>query len=246
MSEGDQPEGASGLHEGKSSKELLDDQARALERELITGKTITDTFRGISDLDFDEFGIDIVDAIRGHVVADLGSGYGGLAKSAKAENIPTTIYSINPRLAFAEIKRVEEGVTRLELKRRYPNITEEEIQAAQRYHDEHLSTNFAHDLTDFADNSFDLIVDNVAVHAYMPEESEELYERTIQELLRVLKPGGRILVRDGFESPIGAPSDEGGLVMKERVLQRLGISYRPMKTPEDDPVGAIIYKPANN
>lgn len=242
MSEGDQPDGVSGLQEGKSSKEIvLKEQAKALEKKLLGGR-IGDTFRGINDLGLDEFGIDITDAIRGSVVADVGSGYGGLAKSAKAENIPTTIYSINPKLALAEIKRVEEGVTQQELRIRYPNITDEEIQAAQRYHDEHLSTNFAHDLTDFEDNSLDLIVDNVAVHAHMPEESEELYERTVQELLRVLKSGGKIIVRDSFENAIGVPGDEGGLVMKEKVLTRLGIHYEPIRTKENDPIGVIVYK----
>jgi SAM-dependent methyltransferase len=220
-------------------------EAAAKEAKIMDGGA-PDTFRGFEALDeiMDNFGVDSRELVRDKVVGDIGSGMGGLAKSVATEGINATVWSINPHLADPEFKWVEEQATEHELRRVYPDIDAEQIAAAQAYHDAHLSTAFAHNL-DFPDETFDVLLDVVAVNAYTVDGEAALYERTICEMMRVLKPGGRAFIVDGFRTGIGAKHRETGAPMfKEQTLQKLGIKYHPVykQGSDDNSIGAILYK----
>lgn len=233
-------DGSGGLNKNARVKDfLLDRQTQTLERKILEGGK--DTFRGVNEFKREIFGIDIREAIKGRVVADIGSGLGGLAKTVSVEQIPTIIHSINPALRVARHKENEEKATEPWLRHSYPNISIKQLEDAQLYHDSHLSTNFAHNLSDFDDNFFDLMIDNSAVHESMIS-SDLLYERTIREMLRVLKPGGSILVRESAGGSIGKKGEHGELSRKERVLQSIGCRYESKFSPEGWAVGAVIYK----
>lgn len=224
---------------------ILAEQRKKHERRILSGKE--NSFRGIRSPTFTELGIDMVEKVRGKVVGDMGSGRGGLAKTAFAEEIPTTIWSVNPTLVIPKQKQWEEQGTNITLLEQYPHLTPDQLVAAQTYHDTFSSTNFAHGLTDFHDEFFDLLVDSRAVHAHMPEEYDVLYEATIREMLRVLRPGGEIIVRDTNFSLTSEEKPQPRQVgMKERVLQRLGVQYTPIWKDSVDgnrvSLGAIITK----
>jgi SAM-dependent methyltransferase len=240
MVETNQDEGSGGISRNTPARDFIQErQAQVLEGILLEGGK--DTFRGINEHGLEELGVDIREAIRGKVVADLGSGLGGLAKSAHVEQIPTTIYSINPALRVERHKNNEEKSTEFWLRHSYPHVTSVQLEEAQAYHDSHLSTNFAHNLSDFGDNFFDLMIDNSAVHESMIE-SDLLYERTIREMLRVLKPGGMILVRESVSGSIGEKGEHGESSRRARVLQSIGCRYEPKFSEKGMAIGAVIYK----
>lgn len=213
-----------------------------------------DTFRGVHDHpELLQCGIDLTKELRGKVVGDLGSGHGGLSATAYAEGITSDVFSINPafRPDYPEdFKSVQESVFRKTLRQKYPDISENEIADALENHDAHRIASFAHDI-DLPDNFFDVLVDTVAVHQYMAD-NPDVYEATIKEMCRVLKPGGKIIVEGGsWELP---PQDSPRRPFNEAdVLDKLGIKYKILKipvevedgeAPSDHIIGAIIYKPS--
>jgi SAM-dependent methyltransferase len=217
---------------------LLYDERLLFEQRFWDGRA-RDTWNNLSDFDFGGFGFeDIREAIRGKVVGDVGSGLGGLAKSAVVEGIPAVVYSINPHLSRDEYKENEEYATG-QLKVQYPDLSDEQLAAAQSAHDERLSTNFAYDLHDFPDGMFDLLIDHFAVSFYALDYCSRLYEASILEMLRVVRPGGSILVRDGTPSAVGQPES-----FKEQVLQKLGVRYESVRvgTGYKPLKGIILYK----
>jgi len=225
--------------------DMVAQQAAAFEANFWRGSA-PDTFRGLSDYNelLKPFGVDIRDEIAGKVVGDVGSGIGGLAKTAYVEGIDATVRSINPHFTEPEFKRFEEENTADSLRRDYPGLSDEAIEGAQAYHDTHLATDFAHDLS-FDDETFDLLTDVVAVNAYALEDKEALYARTMSEMLRVLKPGGKILIVDGYRTAIGVRDEVTGEPMfKEKVLQEMGVRYTSVYDPKrpDVVVGAIVFK----
>lgn len=237
---------ASDLAKDRKTALSLDDQIKQYESSILAGNA-PDTFRGIRDKTFQDLGFDIVKEIEGKVVADIGSGLGGIAKTACVEEIDTTVYSINPHLALEEFKQTEEETTAETLKSIYPAVTAEQIQAAQAYHDSHLVTDFAHNLKSLEDDVFDVEFDIHAVNANMPSGFEALYEQTIREMLRVLKPGGRIIIFDAGREALGyRDSDEGGPLFKERVLKKMGVSFEPVyknkNSEHQSLIGAVITK----
>lgn len=202
----------------------------------------SDTFRGVNDHSiFRNNGIVLASEIKDKVVGDIGSGYGGLAKTASIERIPSTIYSINPRLKDPAFKRIEEEMGVHALRKRYRDITEAELREAQASHDKRLLTNFAHKL-DVADNFFDLFVDTAALNYYANKKDISLYEISLREMLRVLKHGGKILVEDWSKTSIGSKSGNGKLNFKENILINLGLRYTPLYSRLKRPEAAIIYK----
>lgn len=176
-----------------SQESFLSYEEQRVSHEAFIG-VMSQSFRGIRDPFVVNLG-DIAAEVKRKVVGDIGSGLGGLAKTASVEEIDTAIWSINPVLRDELYNGWQARATREKLPQLYPSVTEEQLVKAQRDHDAHVSTNFAHDLSDFPDGFFDLLIDNYAVHGYMPEDAQALYERTLDEMLRVTKE--KILIGDG-------------------------------------------------
>lgn len=201
------------------------------------------SFRGMRDPDLVRLG-NIAGEVQGKVVADFGSGYGGLARSASVEGIDTTIWSINPNLRHSTVAADLQDHLFMKgfLRNSYPDVTDEQVAAAAAYHDSHTSTNFAHRLTDFPDNFFDVGIDNYAVHAYMPIGEPEIYDLTIGEMLRVMKPGGKIIVGHGGKEELWTENGIG-----RRGLSKRGLLYNPIywNNTAGHPVwvGGTIVKP---
>jgi hypothetical protein len=199
-------------------------------------KHVDNTFRGIRHSSIQTLGLKPSD-FEGKVVLDLGSGNGGLAKSASIEEINTTVISVNPSLQFPERKASEENNTAFDAREDYPHVTDDQLVKAQQAHDAHLVTAFAHDLHEIPDNSVDIVVDNVAVHAFMHED-RALYEQTVSEMLRVTRD--RIIVGDGGRSSLWITG------IPRAVLEERGIRYDLIYAEQEDGSkeirGATIYK----
>lgn len=201
------------------------------------------TFRGIRDQDILKHG-DIAGEVQSKVVADFGSGYGGLARSASVEGIATKIWSINPALRKRSFARDVEDHEFMKgfLQVYYPAVTDEQVVAAREYHDTHVSTNFVHNLTDFPDNYFDLGIDAYAVHAYMPIQEPQIYDTTVDEMLRVMKPGGKIIVWHGGRVELWGEQGIG-----RKGLAKRGLEYNPRYWTDADGkevwIGGTLVKP---
>lgn len=184
---------------------------------------------------------DFIQEITGKRVLDLGSGLGGLSKSACHQQINCEIVSLNPRLALGDFKRREKSATETYVKQavsetptltrllwRLRGISETDfISKVQRFHDERAAAGFAYALP-FEKESFDLIFDKDAVSRYASRWSEDyieptleekqLFQRAIEEMVRVLKPGGKIRIADIF----GYGYDKA---WKQKILDELGLDY---------------------
>jgi SAM-dependent methyltransferase len=223
----------------------LAQQAAEHEARIMEGE-VQDTWRGLDDLNkkLGPFYLDIRELIEGKAVGDVGSGLGGLAKSVAAEHINATIWSINPHLVDPKYKYDEEQATAAMLWNRYHTLDQSEVARIQQLHDSHLSTAFAHGLN-FHDETFDMLIDSSAVSANLTEGQELLYEQSIREMMRVLKPGGMIVIIDNMPSAVGDSDPFTGEVrFKEKTLQKLDIPYSPIydKRRSGAAVGAILYK----
>jgi SAM-dependent methyltransferase len=212
---------------------------KAYEKGILSSAT-PDTYRGVGHVAaiFASKGIDLYEKLQGQTVLDAGSGYGGLAKSAAAEGMQTRIVSLNPRLRDKERKAREEEATTKLLLRTYPHLTPEDLKRIQRIHDRGLVTDFAHDMRRVPSNRFGLVIDYVAVSSYMPVGGDEIYKRYIQELLRVLTPGGEALIYDHKDTALGEKDEDGMPYFKERVLNEMGQEFFPLVRGH----GAIIRK----
>lgn len=217
----------------------LEEQIVAAEAGLL-GTASFCTFRSLFDYDFPYFGLEARAALTGHTVIDFGSGLGGLAKTVFLEGIDAQVFSINPRARLPEFKLLEAQTRALTLPHLYPHATQADFSAAQRYHDERLSTRFAHDL-EYPEAYFDYGIDLIAVSDYMPKGYGLLYRHSILRMLRVIKPGGCIYVTDYGPYAVGYRGP-GGLSYKEIILIELGIPYRCFYSDEGHVRGCIIYK----
>jgi len=218
-------------------------EQRLARRETEILQVVPSSFRGIRHPLITALG-NIPEEVSGKVVADMGSGMGGLAKSAHIEGIDTTIWSINPSLRRKEFQIWQRSplTMQIALGKDYPQATKEHIAAAQQYHDAHSSSNFAHSLTDFPDDFFDVAIDNWAVHGYMPRGDQEMYDMTIGEMLRVIKPGGKIIV--GYAGRTDLWEEKGiakvGLARRHVLWERIPLS-KPAKVLLAP--GVTIFKP---
>jgi SAM-dependent methyltransferase len=136
------------------------------------------------------------------------------------------------------------GFTKQILPAWYPGLPEQRYADAQDYHDAHQSTDFAHDLH-FENNSFDFMVDANAVSKYMPQQSR-VYGVSMREMLRVLRPGGKLLiiVDRGREQR----RSSGKASAEEDRLRQLGVSYRLLHKPPTERkeyFAAVVTKPAS-
>jgi ubiquinone/menaquinone biosynthesis C-methylase UbiE len=113
---------------------------------------------------------------RGETVLDVGCGTGGLALAAKREVGTGTVFGVDAS---------PEMIERAKRKARRAQV------------DVNFQTGLAESLP-FTDSMFDVVLSTVMLH-HLPGETRR---RGVQEMRRVLKPGGRLLGVD-FGRPIG-------------------------------------------
>lgn len=202
---------------------------------------VVDAFRGLptlKNLMAPGFDLDPRELIRNKVVCDMGSGWGGLAKSASAEKIGTTVHCVNPRLRNPALKTREELKGREELRLLYPKLTEKDIDRIQRVHDKYLRTEFAHDIS-LPDQSVDVIIDSIAVHSYMSHDPN-LYRQTIAQYARILRPDGLVIVLDAGH---GYRRSAAEIKFRQKAAYEAGLRYRPVTNVLYDMLhGAIMWK----
>lgn len=178
------------------------------------------------------------------VVLDLGSGLGGLAKDSAAQKVMNCkVISVNPRLSLRGYRENEKSSSQIVVENtvpkasrlkqifnkltRKPHVDHKEI--IQHAHDETAVASFAHALP-FTDNSFDRVFDRMAISENASEHGhyestdvanqveKRLFETSLKEMMRVLRPEGKIMISDLF----GYGNEKG---WKEQVLKKLGYNY---------------------
>lgn len=136
---------------------------------------------------------DLIRALKGKMVLDLGAGYCGLAIDAYVLAVPVDVHSVS--ISFGQNYFEED---RLQVMRRRGYLTDLNrglVEVAINLANKKTYPFFAHDLG-FPDASFDLIIDNWAVSLYTSEGFASVYRASIFEGLRVLRPGGYWLIGD--------------------------------------------------
>lgn len=115
------------------------------------------------------------ESLKDKDVLDIGSGGARFAEGAKDENINTKIISLDPKYGLPE---------NLKLK-----ITGGEDTTMERMKEKQLPivAGLAESLP-FPNESFGLVIANCSVPYYQPDK--DLKEKSISEIIRVLKPGG--------------------------------------------------------
>jgi len=230
------------------NRESFSDKERAIIYEGATGGG-GETFSNIAEyaaaMDYESKEA-LIEELKGKTVLDLGSGLGGLAKNAFAENVDCQIVSLNPRLSESSRRQSEKEATEqyaldvfpeptfLEKIKRVVKIEPERDRARemQEAHDKRAVAGFAHVLP-FKDGSFDLIFDKDAVSKYAARIDMDFIDRSTptekgmfkeahREMIRVLKPGGKAKIFDLFG--YGSSKD-----WKQGILDELGITYRVIK-----------------
>lgn len=213
-------------------------------------------FRGIRDGDYqslhyrdeagNEYNFDLVHEITGKVAGDVGSGGGGLATTAALEEIDTEIWSIHPNMDDERFIEWQPKQAAGELSKLYLSSSAEDIAKAQKTYESRAIRGFAHDLRAVPDGFFDVLIDSYAAHQYMSREPG-VYEASIQEMLRVLRPGGRIIVLGGLAPLVAVQPNLPSTDFRERSLRRLGIPFTPLYRKaaggQKGSVGTIIRKP---
>ena len=182
----------------------------------------------------------LIEAITNKVVCDVSSGYGTLYKYLALRGIQTNIVPVNPRV---QLENYKDGNSLL-MDFDFPDYPVEEVRRVHRLHNESVVAAFAHKLP-FANNSFDLVFDNAAVSFYSQEEDECVYEDSLLEMLRILRPGGEIRIGDWIHYGGGSSGEETFPSSQENILKRLNIRYEYIQEPRGkkrEIIGVIIYK----
>ena len=175
------PEEAKKLEEElRKKRELLESEAR---RRATFGNTVSDrSMERYNEL----LGISI-EELKGKTVLDLGSGLTErFAKEMVTKGV--NVVSVNPDLTSKFSRDLIKPERLEELKRRWGFAkTKRESVAA-------IGQNLP-----FHDEVFDAVTSLYAISLYLPEEHDE-WRAAFNELLRVLKPGGRAYVAPFFPS----------------------------------------------
>jgi SAM-dependent methyltransferase len=155
-------------------------------------------------------------------VADIGSGFNGLAIDTILRGLPVQVTSINPtctnpRYEFHQKdKLVKEGYLY------YPDYSAEEKEAARLKANRQTYPYFAHDIR-LPDGMFDLAIDSTAVFYYSDYTNPLALAKSIEEMVRICKRGRTIRVADGLEYGKETPN------WKEQILISMGLTFTPKR-----------------
>jgi len=221
------------------SDEELD---RVIKKAEGLGVTTLDIYTGLDKTaaDFGRSREDFISLIRGKRVCDVGSGKGGLAIECALENIDAEVVSVEPAIAHPNFRSGQLAVLKKILG---GNYSLEQIQKAFEGYEQDAYAATADELP-FEDNSFDIAIDNRSVTFYSAKIGRELFKKSLQEMLRIIKPKGKLLIGDAvhFLDP-----EEGGFQIQ--AIQELGLPYEffyelGSQTKFKLPIGIAITKPS--
>lgn len=202
--------------------------------------TTLDTYTGI-DVTAEDLRMsreDFLNVIKGKIVGDLGSGFGGLAMECALNNIPVEIISVNPAIAHPRFRSAQVDFLRLKLRNRY---SAEDINKAFAKYESNAYAATSDDLP-IESGRLDLIIDDRAITFYSSKIGEQLYRASLLEMLRVLHPGGKIYIADSVHF-----LDPEVKSFQLQIIEGLGVHfeyfYRQFKDQKTFAVGVILTKP---
>ena len=199
----------------KQSDEELD---RVIKKAEGLGVTTLDTYTGLNKTaaDLGRTRESFISLIQGKRVCDVGSGKGGLAIECALENIDAEIVSVEPAIAHPNFKS---GQLEIIKKILGGNHSLGQIQKAFEIYEQNAYAATADELP-FEDNSFDIAIDDRSVTFYSAKIGRELFKRSLQEMLRITKPGGRLLIGDAVHF-----LDQEDAGFQIQVIKELGLAY---------------------
>jgi SAM-dependent methyltransferase len=204
------------------------------EKKYVGLDTATGVERYAQELGFKNEG-EFIQYIEGKKVCDIGSGYGAFGVECILRGINVEIIGVNPNIGRSSFAMYQEGTL---LRRFESTFTKEQILSAiEQYNNKTLAT-FAHDLSDIPSDSQDIILENRAVTFYSGEIGAGLYKKSLLEMIRVLKPGGKLRIGDrtsyGWEV----------LSSNEQILKDLELNYSVIYDSENPsrPLGVEVIK----
>ena len=134
--------------------------------------------------------------LDGKKVCDLGSGYDRFALEVVLGLPNTTVISINPNRSSADFNDWRWKIIEDWHSFALVEYTLDQIRLALVQVDQRAIPAYAHDLSGITDEAFDDVFDVRAVFHYSLPEYRQIYLRSLREMLRVTKPGGRIWIAD--------------------------------------------------
>ncbi|MDO8638444.1 MAG: hypothetical protein Q7R43_02625 [Candidatus Daviesbacteria bacterium] len=155
--------------------------------------------------------------LDGKRVLDLGSGYNGLAVGVILAGLDTKVVSVNPHFKDPFFGIHQKGTIEYTRRIYYPLVSPKALEEARVESLCHTHSAFAHDLP-FGEE-FDLVIDNLAVLAYIKEETAPVLKDSLTEELRVLIPGG--LIRAHTLGAVLRPQS-----WRVELLREMGLNYR--------------------
>lgn len=166
---------------------------------------------------------DFENYLSGKDVLDVGSGLNGLAIDVILKKLQARVISVNPAFNDPLFEDTQKDVIYL-FPHFFPRFSPEEIEAARVEANRNTRALFAHDLSTFANKSFDVVIDNFAVAFYALESGKLAFAKSMSEMARVCR--GRIRVGDKFSEYVYGGSTPN---WKEGILRDLGLNYTPYK-----------------
>lgn len=184
------------VFKSKDKKVIDRSQKAQLEHEILVGlpNTLSNIERYAKDFGFasqQEFTHDI----KGKRVADIGSGLGGFALDVILHDLDTEVISVNPARSSPKFNQYRKEFLR-ENRELFYQYKMRDIKKALKKVDKNTVIAFAHDLSAIPDNSVDEALDTLAVFHYSNPKYREIYEQSIGEMLRIVKPEGKVLISD--------------------------------------------------
>ncbi len=131
-------------------------------------------------------------------VCDMGSGFDGLAASVSRAGLDCRVYSVNPLRAepnFPELRRAEYARKKTDPTSEFYDWSESQVTSTLAATDARASAALAHE-ADYPDGYFDTMFDHFAVMFYSRDRMRDEYVASIRNMTRMIRPGGRLLIRD--------------------------------------------------
>jgi SAM-dependent methyltransferase len=181
---------------------------------------------------------DFLAFLKGKKICDLGSGLGGLYVESRLLNLGLDITSVNPVKNQRYFEDKQERSLMESFEDKFPR---EQIIKAMAEYNANLHKTLAHSLP-FPDNEFDIIMDSWAVTYYSDRIGGlPLYKKSLREMVRVLKPGGKIRIGEGENRHFSRKT----VTPHEEAIKELGLPYNLVSTPDDTNkiIGVEIVKP---